>query len=173
MSTGAQSAGSPMHRCFDGPMHCGRPSSRSRHDAALIIPETASGLPCPRNAARSVLTGLGLPHDAQGYSWRCRAYLRADKGAEKPGSQYRGLAAAYVHHRAVGQHDSAPTTWFVVKPYFRQWTPPEFSARLLPMEISARRVRCVVVAASATACENSDVDDAPVRRSPAGSGCRW
>jgi hypothetical protein len=25
-------------------------------------------------------------------------------------------------------------TWFVVKPYFRQWTPPEFSARLPPME---------------------------------------
>jgi hypothetical protein len=33
-----------------------------------------------------------------------------------------------------GRTTSAPITWFVVKPYFRQWTPPEFSARFPPME---------------------------------------
>ena len=28
----------------------------------------------------------------------------------------------------------APSTWFTVKPYLRQWAPPEFSATLPPME---------------------------------------
>jgi len=29
---------------------------------------------------------------------------------------------------------SAPRTWLVVNPYFRQCAPPEFSARLPPIE---------------------------------------
>ena len=28
----------------------------------------------------------------------------------------------------------APSTWFTVKPYLRQWAPPEFSATFPPME---------------------------------------
>ena len=33
-----------------------------------------------------------------------------------------------------GVTKSAPSTWLVVKPYFRQCAPPEFSATLPPIE---------------------------------------
>ena len=33
-----------------------------------------------------------------------------------------------------GVTTSSPVTWFVVKPYLRQWAPPEFSATLPPIE---------------------------------------
>ena len=45
-----------------------------------------------------------------------------------------GAAPPSVHDLALGRHELGAQTWLVVKPYFRQCAPPEFSATLPPME---------------------------------------
>ena len=56
--------------------------------------------------------------------------LGADEHAEQVGPL---VPDRELDQLAVGQHDSAASTWLTVKPYFRQCAPPEFSATLPPI----------------------------------------
>ena len=54
-----------------------------------------------------------------------------------PSRSYPGASGARPPSRTrspSGVTTCAPSTWLVVKPYFRQCAPPEFSARLPPIE---------------------------------------
>jgi hypothetical protein len=75
-----------------------------------------------------------LLQDAHGdFGDNAEQAFRAADEAEQVVALGIQVLAAEPHHLARHQHDSMPSRLLVVRPYFRQCTPPEFSATLPPI----------------------------------------
>ena len=79
---------------------------------------------------------LGQPDQPDGHlGGDAERALGADERAEQVVARARpGAAPPSATTSPSGVTSSTPVTWLVVKPYFRQCAPPEFSATLPPIE---------------------------------------
>ena len=78
--------------------------------------------------------GLRLAQDAQRDLRRDpERSLGADEGAEQVGPVRVERLAAELDDSPSGSTTVSPVTWLTVKPFLRQWAPPEFSATLPPI----------------------------------------
>ena len=99
------------------------------------VGDALPGLLARRKADQQSPGGLGLLQDAHRHLGDdTEQALRARHQAEEVIALAVEMPAADADHVAVHQHHLEPSTLFVVRPYLRQCTPPEFSATLPPIE---------------------------------------
>ena len=100
-----------------------------------VMPETAApASSILSKAARKVFTVSGF------LTIRRTTFVtipsRPSEPTTSPVMSYPGLSSVFPPVSIIsppGRTTSSPRTWFVVTPYLRQWTPPEFSATFPPM----------------------------------------
>ena len=103
--------------------------------AAMIAEVAAPAASVDSNPARKVCTDSALRSSFTVTSVVTPSVPSDPTNA--PSRSYPGASGARCPSRTAepsGMTTSAASTWLLVKPYFRQWAPPEFSATLPPIE---------------------------------------